>query len=168
MKKVILFLFLTVMMSSQTFFAGNYVYATGETASSSSWWWTFEIIPESEVSDSKVWEAVEKVWKAQNWVWKEYNSQASELPLWWQFASWIMNWDTILNYAVYLVKFLFQLWLFVGAVMIVYAWYLYTLWAFTSEGKANEGKTAIKLAIIGTLVVLFSYAIMKILTSMFL
>jgi hypothetical protein len=51
--------------------------------------------------------------------------------------------------------------------MIIYAGYLYASSIFESWNMA-KGKTAITNAIIGVLVIAFSYAIMKLLTSAFL
>ncbi len=123
------------------------------------------IIPEKEVDDSTVESAVDAVSQSDD-VWKEYNSQSKSLQTWWQFASGIMNWDTILNYAVYLVSFFFQVGILIWALMIIYAGYIYGMWVY----KWDVGKWAwaVKFAIWWVLVVLFSYAIVKLLTSMFL
>ena len=50
--------------------------------------------------------------------------------------------------------------------MIIYAGYMYATEIF--GGKSGEGKKAITNAIIGILVISFSYAIMKILVSAFI
>ncbi|NOZ44413.1 MAG: hypothetical protein GXP45_04720 [bacterium] len=36
-----------------------------------------------------------------------------------------MTWDTLLDYVVYLIKFLSQLGLVIGAIMFIYAGYMY-------------------------------------------
>ena len=51
--------------------------------------------------------------------------------------------------------------------MIIYAGYLYASNIFTGKGT-TEGQKAIKYAVIGVLVVVFAYAIMKLFTSLFL
>jgi len=51
-----------------------------------------------------------------------------------QFASGIMTWNTLIQYIVYLVRFLSQLALVIGAVMIVYAGYIYATGIFSSSG----------------------------------
>ena len=51
--------------------------------------------------------------------------------------------------------------------MIIYAGYLYASNVFTGEG-ISQGKNAIKYAVIGVFVIVFAYAIMKLLTSLFL
>ncbi|MEI8091155.1 MAG: hypothetical protein WCG98_02665 [bacterium] len=82
-------------------------------------------------------------------------------------ASGIMTRETLLDYVVYIVRFLSQIGLVIGALMIIYAGYLYATSVF-SGGNVAKGNTAIKNAIIGVIVVAFSYAIMKLLTSAFL
>jgi hypothetical protein len=82
-------------------------------------------------------------------------------------ASWIMTRDTLLDYMVYLVKFLSQLWLLFWASMIIYAWYIYASSIFR-WWDASKWKTAISRAIIWVVIITFSYAIMKLLTSAFL
>jgi hypothetical protein len=47
-----------------------------------------------------------------------------------QMASGIMTRNTLLNYVVYLVKFLSQIGLVIGAVMVIYAGYLYAMTIF--------------------------------------
>ncbi len=128
----------------------------------------FEIIPEA-ASGGNVTQAVQAVGKTWGNVWKSYNEQASELSwdLWAQMASGIMTWDTLLDYIVYLVRFLSQIGIFIGVVMIIYAGYLYASSIFNPSGM-SKGKSAITNAIIGVLVIAFSYAIMKLLTSAFL
>jgi hypothetical protein len=50
--------------------------------------------------------------------------------------------------------------------MIIYAWYKYATGVFTWDAS-KSWKDAIKWAIYGLLIVIFSYSIMKILLSMF-
>ncbi|MEI7562312.1 MAG: hypothetical protein WCJ39_00930 [bacterium] len=83
-----------------------------------------------------------------------------------QMASGVMTRNTLLDYIVYVVSFLSQIGLLIGGIMIIYAGYLYATEIF--GGKPAEGKKAITNAIIGVLVISFSYAIMKLLTSAFL
>jgi len=51
--------------------------------------------------------------------------------------------------------------------MIIYAGYKYASWVFTGDAS-KWWKDAIKWAIYGILIIIFSYAIMKILLAMFL
>lgn len=130
---------------------------------------SFSIIDEAS-SGWKVESDVEKVWSWWWSVWDNYNAIAesmdTEADLWNQLASWIMTWDTLLRYAVKLVRRLSQIWLLAWATMVLYAWYLYATEVFMS--KSWEGNKAIKNAIIWVLVISFSYAIMKLITSAFL
>jgi hypothetical protein len=84
-----------------------------------------------------------------------------------QFASGIMTRNTLLNYVVYLVRFLSEIGLLIGGVMVIYAGYMYAMTVF-GGGDATKGNKAITNAIIGILVIAFSYAIMKLLTSAFI
>lgn len=82
-----------------------------------------------------------------------------------QFASGAFTWNTILNYVVYLVRFLSQIALVIGAAMIVVSGYKYATAAFTGK---PAGSGDVKNAIIGVLIVIFSYALIRILTEAFL
>lgn len=129
----------------------------------------FEIIPKA-TSGWAVTEAVEAVGSSGGNVRDTYNQKAAELAkkgVGDQIASGIMTRDTLLNYIVYLVRFLSQIGIVIGVLMIIYAGYLYASSIF-SPGNMSKGKSAITNAIIGVLVIAFSYAIMKLLTSAFL
>ena len=123
----------------------------------------FEIMPKLESWQvEEVNKAIDAIWKEAGKVRKNYNTNANKLTTSQQIASWIMNRDTIMNYIVFVVQFLSQLWLLVWACFIMYAWYKYMLSVF------NWWKTpwsTLKNAIIWVVIVVFSYAIMKILTS---
>lgn len=124
----------------------------------------FNIMPElSDEEISKVDKAIKDIWTTWRKVRDTYNQKASELSTSQQVASWIMNWDTIMNYLVFIVQFLSQLWLLVWALFIIYAWYKYMtnilLWSKSTPS------TAIKNAVIWVIIVIFSYAIMRVLTS---
>jgi len=124
-----------------------------------------QIIPESKNDTSA---NVQRIWEAWGTVWQQYQKEASSLKddLWGQMASGIFTWTTLLDYLVYLVKFLSQLGIFVGACFIIYAGYIYATSIFGN--KTDTWTTAIKNAIIGTIVITFSYAIMKAITVAFL
>ncbi len=126
----------------------------------------YEIIPKATNNVST---AVEEVGKSGGNVRENYNEQAANMSgnVWNQIASGIMTRDTLLDYVVYLVRFLSQIGIVIGVVMIIYAGYLYASSVFNPSGM-SKGKSAITNAIIGVLVVAFSYAIMKLLTSAFL
>jgi hypothetical protein len=95
-----------------------------------------------------------------------YRDTSETLTLPQQMATGIMNRNTLLDYVVYLIKFVSQIGLVIGALMIILAGYKYATSVF--GGKTTEGNNAVKFAIIGVLVISFSYAIMTLLTSAFL
>jgi hypothetical protein len=135
--------------------------------------WTpnrFFIIPE-ETNTGAVLSGVRNVSSGGGNVRDRYNQQADNWSnnLWNQFSSGIMTWDTLIGYTIYLVRFLSQIALVIGAVMIIYAWYIYATAIFWSSGDGTaEWNKAIKYAIQWIVVVASSYAIMRILTSAFL
>lgn len=97
-------------------------------------------------------------------VWKNYRKivDANKLSLWDQFASWIMSRNTILDYIVYLVKFLSWLALLVWAVAIIYLWYKKIALQYFSKQPP-----AFVMVIVWVLIVTFAYAIIKLLRSAF-
>ena len=129
------------------------------------------IIPKSSKDWKSAAEYVKEVW---SWEWtviERYNKQATEIAeqkdLWKAFETWIINWDTLLSYIVYLMRFINQLGLLIWSIMILYAGYQYA-WTIFKFWDPTKGKNAIKNAIIWILVIVFSYAIWKALESMFL
>ena len=86
---------------------------------------------------------------------------------WTAFQTWIMSRNSLLNYVVYLMRFINQLGLLIWSIMILYAGYQYA-WTIFKFWDPTKGKNAIKNAIIWILVIVFSYAIWKALESMFL
>jgi hypothetical protein len=131
----------------------------------------FEIIPWA--TSSNIWTEVNSisVWWS---VWDKYKDIAygkktedesntrvwSDRSLGDQFASGIMTWDTILDYAVYLVKFVWQLALLAWALWIIYFGYKKA----TEHLKFNW--TLWKI-VLGILVISFAYVIIKMVWSMF-
>ena len=124
----------------------------------------FNIIP--ELSDDETKEANEKIdeiWKVWWHVMEKYRQVASnDFNTSQQLATWVMNRDTLMNYLVFVIKFLSQLWLLVWTIFIIYAWYKYMVSVFESWKTPSS---TIKNAIIWVLIIIFSYAIMRILTS---
>lgn len=98
----------------------------------------------------------------------KYNEQAKELEwnLWAQIWSWIMNWNTVLDYIAHIINFISNLALVVAALSIIYAWYIYATQVFT--GNVNKWKDAIVKALQWTLFVIWAYAILRLLVFMFL
>ncbi|HCB52035.1 TPA: hypothetical protein DEP21_05755 [Patescibacteria group bacterium] len=82
-------------------------------------------------------------------------------------ASGIFTWSTLLDYLVYLIRFMSQAGLFVGACFIIYAGYIYASHVFTGK-SVSDGNKAITNAIVGVVIITFSYAIMKAVTAAFL
>jgi len=123
----------------------------------------FNIIPELSEEEIKEWnEAITEIWKTWWKVMDNYRKKADELSTKQQIAIWIMNRNTLMNYLVYIVQFLSQLWLVVWWWFIMYAWYKYMISVFE---KWKTPSSTIKNAIIGVIIVIFSYAIMRTLTS---
>jgi len=146
----------------------------------------FVIIPESKQSSETNWvdsknqwtntyheEAIPD-WQYGPWkqvrddFWQKYREKAEKTKndIWAQMSSWIMDWDTIINYIAYLVRFLSQLALVIWAWMIIFAWYKYAMQVYW--WKAQDWATAIKDAIIWIIVVTFAYAIIRIVSYAFL
>ena len=150
-KKLVLSMFIIITSS----FA--YTYWTSDDV------WT--IIPESSSWD-KVQKAVKEFWETPWKVWENYNKKAKDMNVWDSFASWIFTWDTIFNFLKHIANLLSQIGLVIWALMIIYAWYKYSVWVFTGDAS-KWWKDAVKWAIYWVLIVIFSYAIMKILLWMF-
>lgn len=78
------------------------------------------------------------------------------------FATGVFSWDAIKLLLSHTIRFLSQIWLLVGAIMIIVAWYKYA----TAVYKwSDPGKKDIVNAIVGVLIVIFSFAIIRILQS---
>jgi len=91
----------------------------------------FEIIPQAD-SGGKVEQAVQDVGSQGGHVRDIYNDKADKMDgqVGNQLASGIMTRNTLLDYVVYLVRFLSQLGLVIGGLMIIYAGYLYATTIF--------------------------------------
>jgi hypothetical protein len=153
--KKLLFWLLTSIVISINILSGVIVYAQDAA--------TLEIVPKSE---QDLWTINQNI---QEWTWNvrtKYNEQAKTLSVWDQIASWVMTRDTILNYGVVLLKFLSQAGILIGALMFIYTWYQYVMSVIT--GDWTPWNKNIKQAIYGILIIIFSYAIMRILTRAFL
>lgn len=95
----------------------------------------------------------------------EYNKEVKKLTTAQQITSWIMTWDTLLDYWQNILIFLSQAWIAMGGLMFIYVGYQYIM---SIIGWESPKKSLITNAIIGILVIIFSYAIMRILTRTFL
>lgn len=98
-------------------------------------------------------------------VWTKYNTEAKKLSTEEQFVSGVMTWDTIFDYAIIFLKFLSEAGIAIGGLQIIRVGYQYIMSVINGE---NPHQNLIKQAIIGILVIIFSYAIMRILTRTFL
>jgi hypothetical protein len=123
---------------------------------------SFVLIPEAEdegwkedVQELQKLEPDKDFWSDYNDKWNEFSK---EKDLGSQIASWIVTWDTIMLLVTRIVKFVSNTALVVWSLMVIYAGYLYIMSAIAGDQtwKANE---AIKDAIIGIVLVIFSYAI---------
>lgn len=125
----------------------------------------FNIIPELDKEQvTKAQQAIQNVWQTWKEVWKTYRQTAdSWLTTSEQLATWIMNRNTIMDYLVFVVQFISQLWITVWVVFIMYAWYQYMISVFNDS---KPWTSMLKNAIIGVIIVIFSYAILKTLTSL--
>ncbi len=132
----------------------------------------FEILPEK--TSNNIWDTVNKVWVWGS-VWDNYKDEAywkklswentrpwADRSLWDQLASGIMTWDTILDYAVYLVKFIWQLALLAWALGIIYYGYVKA-----TEHLKWSGGWKLWMIVVGILVISFAYVIIKMVWSMF-
>lgn len=123
----------------------------------------FNILPTLKDKDiDEVDEAIDEIWATWWQVMDTYRDKADQFSLSQQMASWIMNRNTIMNYLVFVIKFLSQLWLTVWTGFIIFAGYKYMISLWNSTQTSNQ---TIKNAIIWIVIVIFSYAIMKSLTS---
>lgn len=123
----------------------------------------------NETSGADVAESVKNVSNASGWnTIDAYYQEAvkNENQAGKQIASGVMTRNTILDYAAYLVRFVSQIGLIIGAMMIIWAGYEYATYVFT--GNAGKASSRIRKAIIGVIIIIFSYAIMRIITTAFL
>lgn len=124
----------------------------------------FSIIPKS---DGLQWNEVQDIAKWGS-VRENYNKKAANLgkdkDKWLanQINSGIMNWDTLLNYIVYLAKFIGQLWLLVAAFVLMYLGYEKAMKVF------SFGDSKISMVIKGLIVIIWAYFIVKFLYNAFL
>jgi len=131
---------------------------------------SFVLIPEAK-DDSWKTDVVDLGENKKQNFWQKYNSVADKYSakkdVGAQIASGIMNRDTIFLLLAQLVKALSNMALVIGAAMIIYAGYLYISSVYTGDNAA-KANGAIKWAVIGIVVVIFSYAIIRILVAAFL
>lgn len=83
-------------------------------------------------------------------------------------GSGIITWDTILTLLTQIIKFVANASLVIGAAMFIYAGYLYVTAVYMWEAQTSKANEAIKDAVIGVVLVIFSYAIQRIAIQGFL
>ena len=105
---------------------------------------------------------IQVIWSHPWKVWTNFHEAHEDLSFSERRAGWIIEIDDIMNYMVRVVQFLSQLGLVVWTIFIMYAGYKYAVSVFNWWRASSS---TIKNAIIWILIVIFSYAIMKILTS---
>lgn len=106
-------------------------------------------------------------------VWECYNKQRKKIDEWWgnvlgyQLATGIISREWVLFYIAYLIRFLVQLGIVAGAVMIIYTGYKYALSAIngTAPWRLSDTLTNIGLWLF---LITASYGILKLITTMFL
>lgn len=127
-------------------------------------WYT--IVPEVTWSDIQEGDdAIADIW-LEAWEvmdkYREYADKRDDSPNK-KIAFGIMDRDVIIDYLKFVVKFLSEAWLAVWVIFIMLAWYKYMIAVFNWL-KAPTG--TIKNAIIWVIIIIFSYAILKTLTSL--
>ena len=116
---------------------------------------------------------IKNIWDIEQWgtVLERYSGAAAELEQKWDlgaaFETGVFSWNIVISYLVYLLRFISQLGLLIWAVMILYAGYQYATFIF-GFWDPSKAKTTINRAIQWVLILVFSFAIWRGLTAMFL
>ncbi len=112
----------------------------------------FAVIPESDKNSNDIIKEIAQGWE----VWDKYNEKAvSDMSLADQLTTGVMTWDTLLDYIVYLARFLGQLGLLIAAIVIIYIGYSKAVKVFSFEDSP------ISNVIKGILVIASAYAIVR-------
>lgn len=123
-------------------------------------WSDLQIIP--EVDKNLLHDTQNYIIHWNNWTVRDrFNERASNLETKEQIVSGVMTRDTLLDYGAIVLKFLSQVWITIGAVMFIVVWYQYITSVISGSSPQPD---LIRKAIIWVLVIIFSYAIMRILT----
>ncbi len=123
----------------------------------------FSIIPKSEWLDGNEIKDI----AVGGSVWDKYNEKAKNIGegdtgTADQIQSGIMTWDTILNYIVYLAKFIGELGLLIAALVLIYMWYDRAVKVFLfSNSKISS-------VIKGLLVIIWAYLIVMLVYNAFI
>ena len=131
------------------------------------------IIPQTTYTKEDTREIIKNIWDIEQWgtVLERYSGAAAELEQKWDlgaaFETGVFSWNIVISYLVYLLRFISQLGLLIWAVMILYAGYQYATFIF-GFWDPSKAKTTINRAIQWVLILVFSFAIWRGLTAMFL
>ncbi len=136
---------------------------------------TLELIPKT--TDQRRADDADTLWTIEPWedfreqynaFWLNYAARKNTDWLWRMLASWIVTWDTILMLLTRVIKFIANAALIFGSAMFIYAWYLYITSVFTWDAATWKANEAIKDAVLWIVIVIFSFAIQKIVIEAFL
>lgn len=122
-----------------------------------------DIHPLNEEETHNVNSRINIIWSKWWNVRTNYRLAVKELSLSERWAWWIITRDDIPIFLTLIVGFLCELWLVVWVIFIMYAWYKYIFSIFTWTQTSTR---TIKNAIIWVIIIIFSYAILKTLTSL--
>lgn len=130
----------------------------------------FELIPEPQKPYADKVEELTKPWVK---FWDKYNDHGDSFnkwkrDLWWAIGSGIITWDTILTLLTQIIKFIANASMVIGAGMFIYAGYLYVTAVYSWESQTSKANEAVKDAVIGIVLVIFSYSIQRIVVQAFL
>lgn len=125
----------------------------------------FEIMP--QVDPARLQQINKAVLEANGNIWDIYNAQAETLSTDEQVASGVMTRDTLINYAIKLLRFLSQLGLLIGGAMILLTWWKYIMAVISGDSPPSLG-TALGGVAKGIAVIAGSAAILKVLQWAFL
>lgn len=131
------------------------------------------IIPQTSYSKQDTSNIIKNIWDIEKWgtVLEKYSGAVAELEQKWDlgaaFETGVFSWNIVISYLVYLLRFISQLGLLIWAVMILYAGYQYATFIF-GFWDPSKAKTTINRAIQWVLILVFSFAIWRGLTAMFL
>lgn len=163
MKKILVFVFCFLVWLFSSFAVAS------DARTIIPWWWGDWTRPweNAEWEKDRV-NSTERVWKEPWKVWENYNKESKKWSSNSSFAfkTWIFSWDAVFHFMKHLANFLSQMWLLIWAAMIIYAWYKYAIWVFTWDAS-KWWRDALKWAIYGVLILIFSYAFMRMLLNMF-
>lgn len=139
----------------------------------------FYIIPEATWKPKQAIDHVKKVMECTNEggvytpVWECYNKELQTIEseggnvLWYQLATGIISWKWVLFYIAYLIRFLAQMGMVIGAAMIIYTGYKYAISALKGEAAPGLSNLLVNI-LLWLFLITASYGILKLITTTFL